>query len=68
MEKLILSHVVVGDEELRLLAVERARVVKDLLVAAGPVEAERVFLVEPKRLPPERKEKVRDSRVDFLLK
>jgi hypothetical protein len=68
MEKLMRAHIVVGDEELRLLAVERSRVVKDLLVASGPVEAERVFLVEPKKLAPEKKEKVRDSRVDFLLK
>jgi hypothetical protein len=68
MEKLILAHIVVGDPELRLLAVERSRVVKDLLVASGPVEAERVFLVEPKKLAAEKREKVGDCRVDFLLK
>lgn len=38
------------------------------LVAMGKVEPERVFLVEPKTLPPERKEKMRDSRVDFRIK
>ena len=46
----------------------RASHVRDRLVASGKVEAGRVFLVEPKSLPPERKEKLRDSRVDFRIK
>ncbi|HEY5191517.1 MAG TPA: hypothetical protein VII77_05985 [Candidatus Deferrimicrobium sp.] len=41
---------------------------RDRLVAMEKVEPERVFLVEPKTLPPERKEKLRDSRVDFRIK
>ena len=50
------------------LAVERASHVRDRLVATGKVEAERVFLVAPKTLSPERKEKLKDSRVDFRIK
>ncbi|MGB5195904.1 MAG: DUF748 domain-containing protein, partial [Candidatus Deferrimicrobium sp.] len=68
MEKLMLTHIQVTDDNLRQLAVERASHVKDALVASGKVETGRVFLVEPKTLPPERKEKLRDSRVDFRLK
>jgi hypothetical protein len=68
MEKLMLTHLQVTDDHLRQLAVERASRVKNRLVAAGKVEPERVFLVEPKTLPPERKEKLRDSRVDFRIK
>jgi hypothetical protein len=42
--------------------------VKDYLIASKQVEPERVFLVEPKTLAPERKEKQKDSRVVFVLK
>jgi hypothetical protein len=67
MEKLMLTHIQVTDDNLRQLAVERASHARDRLVAMGKVEPERVFLVEPKTLPPERKEKLRDSRVDFRI-
>jgi hypothetical protein len=68
MEKLMLTHIQVTDDDLRQLAVDRASHVRERLVATGKVEAERVFLVAPKTLPPERKEKLRDSRVDFRIK
>jgi hypothetical protein len=68
MEKLMLTHIQVTDDNLRQLTVERASRVRNRLVASGKVEPERVFLVEPKILPPERKEKLRDSRVDFRIK
>jgi flagellar motor protein MotB len=68
MEKLMLTHIQVTDDDLRQLAVERASHVRDRLVASGKVEPGRIFLVEPKTLPPERKEKLRNSRVDFGIK
>ena len=68
MEKLMLTHIQVTDDDLRQLAMERASHVRDRLVASGKVEPGRIFLVEPKTLPPERKEKLRDSRVDFRIK
>ena len=68
MEKLMLTHVQVTADDLRRLAVERASRVRDRIVATGKVEPGRVFLVEPKTLAPERKEKLRDSRVDFRIK
>jgi len=68
MEKLMLTHIQVTDDDLRQLAVDRASHVRDRLVAVGKVEAERVFLVAPKSLPPERKDKLRDSRVDFRIR
>jgi len=68
MEKLMLTHIQVTDDNLRQLAMDRASRVRDRLVASGMVEAERVFLVAPKTLSPERKEKQRDSRVDFRIK
>jgi hypothetical protein len=68
MEKLMLTNVQVTQDDLRQLAVERSSHVRDRLIASGKVEPGRVFLVEPKTLPPERKEKLKDSRVDFRIK
>ncbi len=68
MEKLMLTHAVVNEDMLRELAKERARLVYEYILKAKKVEKERVFLVEPKSLQPEKKEKVRDSRVDFKLR
>ena len=58
----------VTNDDLRQLAVRRASGVRDRLLRSGKVDPERVFLVEPKSLPPERKEKIRDNRVDFRIK
>lgn len=68
MEKLMYTHLQVTDDDLRLLAQRRARAVKDYLVASKMVEPERIFLLEPKALTPEKKEKQKDSRVVFVLK
>ena len=68
MEKLMLTNIEVKDDDLRMLASQRAIAIKDLLLKSKLVEPERIFLVEPKSLQPEKKEKVKDSRVDFKLK
>ena len=68
MEKLMLTNAVITDDMLRDLAKERARAVYEYMLKTKSVEKERIFLVEPKSVQPEKKEKVRDSRVDFRLK
>ncbi len=68
MEKLMLTHIVVSDDDLKRLASERALKVKEYILRSQKVEQERIFLAEPKTLQPEKKEKVKDSRVDFALK
>lgn len=68
MEKLILTHTEVTDGDLRSLASQRALNVRDALLKSGKVEPERIFIVEPKTLAPEKKEKAKESRVDFRLK
>lgn len=62
------AHLQVTDDDLRLLAQQRAQAVKDFLPASEQVEPERIFLVEPKALAPENDEKRRNSRVEFLLR
>ncbi len=67
MEKLMLTNIRVGNDELRQLALERASRVREQVIVGGKVEPGRVFLVEPKSLAPEKKEKLSDSRVDFRI-
>ena len=47
MEKLLRDNIIITEDDLRLLAVARANRVKSFLVSAGPVEPERIFIVEP---------------------
>ena len=68
MEKLMLTHIEVGESDLRLLAMQRAQAAKDALLSPGRVEPERVFLLEPKTLAPEKNAKLSDSRVDFVIR
>jgi hypothetical protein len=67
MEQLILGSIVVAESDLRLLARQRAQVAREQILGGKKIETERVFLIEPKSLRPARKDKVRDSRVDFRL-
>ena len=48
MEKLMLGHLQVGDEDFVTLGNRRAQVAKDWLVGKGEVAAERIFIVSPK--------------------
>jgi hypothetical protein len=68
MEKLMITHIAIKEDDLRQLASQRALAVKDHILKSNQVEPERIFLIEPKTIPPEKKEKVADSRVDFKLK
>ena len=68
MEKLMLTHTEVKEEDLRALASQRAMKVKYLILKSGKVEPERVFILEPRSLAPEKKDKLKASRVDFALK
>jgi hypothetical protein len=68
MEKLMVTYIEVKESDLRSLASQRAMSVKDVVLKSGKIEAERIFTLEPKSLAPEKKEKLKDSRVDFKLK
>ena len=68
MEKLMLTNQKVTEEDLRALAVDRALVARDYLLQSGQVDHGRVFIVEAKTLAGDKKEGVKNSRVDFKLK
>ena len=63
----MLTHIEVKDDDLRQLASQRSLGIKDYILKSNQVEQERVFLITPKSLKPEQKEKVKNSRVDFKL-
>jgi len=68
MEKLILTHIEVTENDLRALANLRCMNVRDAILKPGKIEPERIFILEPKSLSPEKKEKLKDSRVELKLK
>jgi hypothetical protein len=68
MEKLMLTHIEITDTDLRSLASQRSMKTKDAILKSGQIEPDRIFILEPKSLAPEKKEKLKDSRVDFKLK
>ena len=68
MEKLMLTHIEVKEGDLRSLASQRAMKAKESILKSGEIEPERIFILEPKSLAPEKKEKLKESRVDFKLK
>lgn len=68
MEKLMITNIDVSNEDLRQLASRRAQEARNVILKTGKVEASRVFVLDPKTLGPEKKENVRDSRVDFKLR
>jgi len=68
MEKLIMTNIEVANSDLRQLALHRAEKVKELILGAGEIKAGQIFIVEPPSLSPEKKEKVKESRVNFKLK
>jgi hypothetical protein len=68
MEKLMQTYIEVKESDLRSLASQRAMRVKEAILKSGQVEPERIFIIEPKSLTPEKKEKLKDSRVNFKIK
>jgi hypothetical protein len=47
MEKLLRDNIVITEDDLRLLALDRANAVKLFLAETGQIEAERLFIIEP---------------------
>ena len=70
MEKLMIQHATVGEEDLRELANQRAQTVHDALVTIGQVSTDRLAIVPAKPLTNEEKakQKGKPNRVDFSLR
>ncbi len=68
MEKRLRDAIAITDGDLGQLAANRAQAVRELLLKDGKIEPARLFLVKAPSLAPEKKDKVRNSRVDFKIK
>ena len=68
MEGLILANTTVSDEDMRLLAQQRAQTAKNWLLDQGRVPAERVFLIAGHEGDDGKQPKAKVSRVDFSLR
>lgn len=68
MENLMFTHIEVTDEDLRALAQQRAAAVHDYLLTTGKLEAERLFLTEPKSIFAPRTGGGTGSRVELTMK
>ena len=68
MEKLILDNMVISENDLNQLASRRAQNVREQLLQAGKIDPARIFLVKAPSLSPEKKDNVKNSRVNFKLK
>ncbi len=68
MEKLMLTHTKITDDDLRLLASQRTLKVKDAILQSEKIDQERLFIIEPKSLAPETREPLKNSRVDFRIR
>jgi hypothetical protein len=64
MEQLLRDNIIITEDDLRLLAIQRANTVKAFLVEAGPVGPERIFIIEPEIAA----DKSTDSRVEMTIK
>jgi uncharacterized protein involved in outer membrane biogenesis len=68
MEKLMLTHTQIKEDDLRMLVSQRAMKIKDAILRSGKVEPERLFIIEPKSLAPEKRDTLKQSRVDFTIR
>ena len=69
MEKLVYDNIQITNDDLRLLAINRATEVKKYLVETGNIQPERIFIIEPDAQIDQSKEKVdTESRVDLTIK
>jgi hypothetical protein len=68
MEHLMLTNTQVTEEDLHVLANQRAQVTRDYLIETGKVHADRVFPIAPKLTTEEMQDKGKASRAEFSLK
>jgi uncharacterized protein involved in outer membrane biogenesis len=68
MENLMLTNAQVAEEDLHVLANQRAQVTRDYLIETGKVPADRVFLMAPKLAAEEMQDQGKASRAEFSLK
>ena len=64
--KLLVTHIKISQDDLRLFAMKRSEIIKQYLTESGGIEKERIYLLEPKES--EASETDQETKVTFLLK
>jgi len=65
-KKLLITHIILDENDLRSLALKRAENTKAYILSSGKVEKERIFLLEPSAV--KKEETDQTARVNFSLK
>ena len=70
MEKLMLDHIAIGNDDLTALGNQRAQAVEQWLITSGKIPGERMFIIAAKTGPPTAQEgkQIAPGRVDFSLR
>ena len=68
MEKLLFTHTLIADNDLRLLAYQRAEAVRNHIMKNGKVAQNRVFILEPEPVSKQETSKNGKNRVRFSLR
>jgi hypothetical protein len=70
MEKLMIQHTQVSEDDLRQLGNQRAQAVRDALASSGQVGSQRLFVTAAKPVTAEERSKLKGkpNRVDFSMK
>ncbi len=68
MEKLIYQHLEVTDSDLRQLAMERSKEVKNYISKSEKVKPERIFMIEPNLISPAETKDMHRSRLNIKIK
>lgn len=68
METLIKQEIMISDADLRLVALERAREVKNYLLQDETIAADRLFLKEPESLSPSGKDEFQAARAELNVR
>lgn len=68
MEKLLFAHTLIADNDLRMLAHQRAEAVRNHIMKSGKVTQNRVFILEPEPISKQETSKDGKNRVRFSLR
>ncbi len=68
METSIKDSINITKADLRLLAKNRVQSVKTYILKSGKIKAERLFSIDAGTLSSEKRENLKDSRVELMLK
>jgi hypothetical protein len=67
-KKMALELILINDSDLRNLAMERANILRDMLLRSGKVSSERIFIIEPEIPAPGKEDDSGRPMVEFTLK